>query len=193
MKNVPRLLVVFPLCQAHLTRHQKDQGCYKAVPERKLCLLQTTTSQNLVCIGITWGSCWFCGSRSGSELSDDCLGGANAAGPWPTFGGRYWSISKQDLFSSPSISLTNWPTEQSELPGVEIETLKSWGERASAWTSNRLSPCASPFIRERAPQHHALTSYWTKLGHRAIFKPQGRLEKTVSGVSRHFPGSRLCP
>ena len=63
--------------------------------------------------------------RSGSELSDDCLGGANAAGPWPTFGGRYWSISKQDLFSSPSVSLTNWPTEQSELPGVEIETLKS--------------------------------------------------------------------
>lgn len=58
------------------------------------------------------------------------------------------------------------------------------------WTSNRLSPCASLFIRERAPQHHALTSYWPELGHRAIFKSQGRLEKTVSGVSRHFPGGQ---
>lgn len=85
-------------------------------------------------------------------------------------------------FPVPSLSLTNWPTEQSELPGVEIETLKSRGEWASAWTSNRLSPCASPFIREIASQHHALTSYWTKLGHRVIVKPQGRLEKTVSGV-----------
>ena len=87
-------------------------------------------------------------------------------------------------FPVPSLSLTNWPTEQSELPGVEIETLKSRGEWASAWTSNRLSPCASPFIREIASQHHALTSYWTKLGHRVIVKPQGRLEKTVYFLNR---------
>lgn len=167
VKNVPRLLVVFPLWQAHLTRHQKDQGCYKAVSERKLRLLQTTTSQNLVCIGITWRSCWFCGSRSRSEvlLSDDCLGGANATGSWPTFGEDTGVFLSRIYFPVPSLSLTNWPTEQSELPRVEIETLKSRGEWASAWTSNKLSPLCFSFYQEVASQHHALTSYWTKLGH----------------------------
>lgn len=93
-------------------------------------------------------------------------------------------------FPLPSLCLTNWSTEQFELTRVETETLKCSGEWAPEWTSNRPSPCASLFISERAPQRHALTSYWPELGHRAIFKSQGRLEKTVSGVSRHFPGGQ---
>lgn len=31
-------------------------------------------------------------------------------------------------FPVPSLCLANWPTEQSELTGVELETLKSSGE-----------------------------------------------------------------
>ena len=96
-------------------------------------------------------------------------------------------------FPVPSLCLTSWSTEQFELTRVETETLKCSGEWAPEWTSNRLSPCASLLIRERPPQHHALTSYWPELGHRAIFKSQGRLEKTVSGVSRHFPGGQTLP
>lgn len=83
----------------------------------------------------------------------------------------------------------DWSTEQSELTGVETEILKSLGEQASEWTSNRLPP----FIRERAPQHHSLVSYWPEVGHSTIFEQQERLEKTVSGVSRHFIlGGGLC-
>lgn len=41
--------------------------------------------------------------------------------------------------SFPSLRLTNWFTEQSELKEVEIETLKCLGEQAPEWASNRLS------------------------------------------------------